>query len=162
MQNVALAGVKAITIHDNTIVTMADINGNFYLGVEHLGSNRALATLPRLQILNPTVAVAACTQPLLSDLMEAEVAQATVLVLTECAIEISTQMNRICRANNTRHLVADSRGVFGWVFADMGEGFVTSDKDGESLKECMISSVSAENPALVTTIGKRSCFLGEE
>lgn len=60
-KNIALSGVKAVTVHDTLNTTWADLNGNFYLAPEHIGKNRAEQTLLRLSKLNPSVEVKALT-----------------------------------------------------------------------------------------------------
>eukprot|EP00658_Telonema_sp_P-2_P080971 TRINITY_DN8170_c0_g3_i8.p1 TRINITY_DN8170_c0_g3~~TRINITY_DN8170_c0_g3_i8.p1 ORF type:complete len:2166 (-),score=571.50 TRINITY_DN8170_c0_g3_i8:147-6644(-) len=156
-KNVALSGVKAVTVHDTAQVDWTDVNGNFYLCPDDLGANRAERSYVRLEKLNPTVSVACktcCTQ-------ELDLAGVTVLVLCEASLEDQIEMNARCRQAKVRMVVADVRGVFGWVFADMGEDFVTSDKDGEALKECMISDISCCNPGVVQTIGSLDAASGK-
>ena len=38
--------------------------------------------------------------------------------------------------------------VFASVFVDFGDNFVTSDANGEAVKECMLNHVSNANPAV--------------
>lgn len=75
----------------------------------------------------------------------------TVVVLCGSSLAEQVAVNARCRATGVKFVTAETRGVFGWhhpgleglmgcrwVFVDMGEGFVTNDKDGETLKECMV------------------------
>jgi ubiquitin-activating enzyme E1 len=63
-KNLALAGVKSVTIHDVKMVEMWDLSGNFFLSEQDIGKNRALACVSKLQELNNAVLVSALTEEL--------------------------------------------------------------------------------------------------
>jgi len=104
-KNVCLAGVKAVTIHDTKAASNVDLGGQFYLSEAHVGQNRAEATLPLLQALNPTVTVKASSQVLLDqpELLEGF----NVVILCDTLLEDSININEICRAKGIKLLVAD-------------------------------------------------------
>ena len=56
-KNVALGGVKSLTIHDPEPVALRDLSSQFFLRAEDVGKNRAAATLPRLAELNSYVPI---------------------------------------------------------------------------------------------------------
>lgn len=56
-KNVVLAGVKTVTLHDNTPVAIADLGAQFFLRESDLGQPRAAVTGPRLAELNNYVPV---------------------------------------------------------------------------------------------------------
>eukprot|EP00658_Telonema_sp_P-2_P071028 TRINITY_DN6036_c0_g1_i1.p1 TRINITY_DN6036_c0_g1~~TRINITY_DN6036_c0_g1_i1.p1 ORF type:complete len:2283 (-),score=620.28 TRINITY_DN6036_c0_g1_i1:314-7162(-) len=60
--------------------------------------------------------------------------------------------NTECRRAGIKFVSAEVRGVFASAFSDFGAEFVTSDKDGEPVKEGMTSNISNTNPAVVTTV----------
>ena len=94
-----------MTIHDTKAATNIDLGGQFYLSEEHIGQNRAEATLPLLQALNPTVAVTASSSQLVTqpELIEGH----NVVVLCDSLLQDSIQINEICRAKGIKLLVAD-------------------------------------------------------
>eukprot|EP00669_Euglena_mutabilis_P000082 TRINITY_DN10087_c0_g1_i1.p2 TRINITY_DN10087_c0_g1~~TRINITY_DN10087_c0_g1_i1.p2 ORF type:complete len:309 (-),score=88.71 TRINITY_DN10087_c0_g1_i1:164-1090(-) len=57
LKNVVLAGVGAVHLLDPHPVGPADLSANFFLTEGDLGANRAAAACPRVQALNPLVAV---------------------------------------------------------------------------------------------------------
>ena len=104
-KNVCLAGVKAVTIHDSKHVTLADVNGNFYLSPEDVGRNRAESTLSKLQLLNPAVTVRARTDDL------SNLDGVTVMVATDMPLATQLELNAACRAQDIRFICSDIRGV---------------------------------------------------
>lgn len=66
-KNLALAGVKSVTIHDVKLVEMWDLSGNFFLSEQDIGKNRALACVSKLQELNNAVLVSALTEELTTE-----------------------------------------------------------------------------------------------
>lgn len=52
-KNVALAGVKTITLHDTQNATWTDLASQFFVTEADLGKNRAVLTQPKVSELNP-------------------------------------------------------------------------------------------------------------
>jgi ubiquitin-activating enzyme E1 len=61
---VILAGVRALTVHDQKSVETRDLSAQFYLTEEDVGQNRAEACKDKLQELNNSVAVSASSAEL--------------------------------------------------------------------------------------------------
>lgn len=55
LKNLVLPGIGKFTIHDNNVVTEADLGVNFFLDEDSLGKPRAEACVRLLQELNPEV-----------------------------------------------------------------------------------------------------------
>jgi ubiquitin-activating enzyme E1 len=51
-KNVALAGVKSLTLYDPAPAQLADLSSQFFLHTEDVGKPRAAATAPRVAELN--------------------------------------------------------------------------------------------------------------
>lgn len=51
-KNIALAGVKSLTIHDPAPATIADLSSQFFLRPDDIGKPRADVTVPRVAELN--------------------------------------------------------------------------------------------------------------
>lgn len=76
----------------------------------------------------------------------------SAVVMTESNQELNTRINEFCRSQPKPiiFLACESYGPAGFAFADFGPKFNVLDKDGEECKSFVISSISNENPALVT------------
>lgn len=61
-KNVILAGVKSVTLHDQSNVELWDLSANFYFTEADIGKNRAVACSNKLQELNTAVAVSVSTE----------------------------------------------------------------------------------------------------
>ncbi len=51
-KNIALAGVKSLTLYDPAPATIADLSSQFFLKTEDIGKPRATVTAPRVGELN--------------------------------------------------------------------------------------------------------------
>ena len=60
-KNLALAGVKSVTLHDDGNVELWDLSSNFFLSENDVGQNRAQACVQKLQELNNAVLISALT-----------------------------------------------------------------------------------------------------
>lgn len=56
-KNIVLAGVKSVTLHDNTPAALADLSAQFYLTERDVGQPRAQVSAKKLAELNPYVHV---------------------------------------------------------------------------------------------------------
>ena len=56
-KNIVLSGVKKLSLHDSVNATENDLLGQFFLGEEDIGKNRARNSLDKLQQLNYYVKV---------------------------------------------------------------------------------------------------------
>lgn len=63
-KNLVLAGVKSVTLHDEGVVELWDLSGNFFFSEEDVGKNRALACVQKLQELNNAVLISTLTTQL--------------------------------------------------------------------------------------------------
>jgi hypothetical protein len=68
-KNVMLAGVKAVTLHDEKATVLQDLGGQFYLAEADVGANRATACAARVQELNSAVAVDVSTEPITEEFL---------------------------------------------------------------------------------------------
>ena len=60
-KNLILAGVKSVTLHDESVVELWDLSSNFVFSEGDIGKNRADASVNKLQDLNNAVAVSSLT-----------------------------------------------------------------------------------------------------
>lgn len=151
-KNIALAGVKSLTIFDPEPVTIQDLSSQFFLREEDIGKPRAAATLPRLAELNAYVPV--------RDLGGAAGDQITVdlvkgfQVIVLCGVPLAKQLeiNDWTHENGIPFIAAETRGLFGSAFNDFGAKFTCVDPTGEQALTGMIVSVDKDEGGLVTCL----------
>ncbi|KAK0528938.1 E1 ubiquitin-activating protein [Tilletia horrida] len=152
-KNIALAGVKSLTIYDPSPITVADLGTQFFLRPSDLSANppltRAQATAPRLAELNTYVPVRVLDVP---NLDKATLTQFQVVVLTDVPLSQQVALNDITHGSGTHFISADVRGLFGNVFTDFGDNFVCIDPSGEQPLSGMVVSVEKGTEAVVTTV----------
>lgn len=151
-KNVALAGVKSVTIYDPELVTVQDLSSQFFLRSEDIGKSRAAATLPRLAELNAYVPVRdlggkpgdAITVDLIKGFQ--------VVVLCGVPHRKQLEINDWTHQNGVPFISTETRGLFGSAFTDFGAKFACVDPTGEQPLTGMIVSVSKDNEGLVTCL----------
>ncbi|KAK9849259.1 hypothetical protein WJX84_002174, partial [Apatococcus fuscideae] len=147
-KNVVLAGVRAVTVWDNSKVKSADLASQFYFTEQDLGKNRADACRDSLQELNAAVTVSSSQE----DLSKSFLGKFEVVVMTDSPLAEARRVNDICHQNNMAFILASIRGVFGQVFTDFGSDFTVFDTDGEEPATGIIASITNGNPSLVTCV----------
>ncbi|WFD31821.1 E1 ubiquitin-activating enzyme [Malassezia sp. CBS 17886] len=151
-KNIALAGVKSVTLYDPHPVATADLGTQFFLreqDVAQPGVTRASATAPRLAELNTYVPVKVLDVP---QLTRDVLAQFRVVVLAQQLLAEELRIDDMVRAAGTHFICASVRGLFGSVFVDLGAAFVCRDTNGESPLSGMVVSVAQDEEGLVTTL----------
>jgi len=147
-KNVILGGVKSVTIHDQGVAAWGDLASQFYLRQEDIGQNRAEVTTPRLSDLNTYVPLSCHTGDLTEDFLKGF----QVVVLTESTLDEQKRIGDFCHQNGIRVIICDTKGLFGQVFCDFGEGFQVFDTNGEQPIENMVASVTKDPDAVVTCV----------
>ena len=151
-KNLALAGVRSITLVDATKVDHSDLGLNCALTLQDVGQrSRAEATMRLIADLNPNTTV--CTESLLTEQL---VANSDVLIVTSAFNDVSLpflhRWNRFCR-NFTKtvngvhspspiaFIFAYQGGPLASIFVDFGAQFVTKDADGRPALQKLVTEV---------------------
>jgi ubiquitin-activating enzyme E1 len=145
---VILAGVKSVTLLDDTPADWIDMSSQFYITEADLGFTRAQISAPKLAELNPYVNVSVSS----GELTTATVSGFTAVVLIDQPVGKIATIADFCHQHGIVVIVGDVRGVFGSVFCDFGPNFVVSDPTGEQAASAMIAGISRDTPALVTVL----------
>ncbi|XP_026577252.1 SUMO-activating enzyme subunit 1 isoform X2 [Pseudonaja textilis] len=119
-KNLALAGVKALTLLDHRQVSLEDARGQFLLPASSRGKNRAEASLERVQDLNPMVDVKADPENI-EQKPEEFFTRFDVVCLTCCTQEVLLKVDQICKKHGIKFFTGDVFGYHGYMFANLGE-----------------------------------------
>jgi ubiquitin-activating enzyme E1 len=151
-KDIALAGVKSVTIYDPEPVTVQDLSSQFFLRKEDIGKPRAAATLPRLAELNAYVPVrdlgGKAGEEITADLIRGF----HVVVLCGVTYKKQLEINDWTHENGVHFITAETRGLFGSTFNDFGPKFAVVDPTGEQPMTGMIVSVDKDKEAVVTCL----------
>ena len=147
-KNIILAGVKSVTVLDNTLVSHNDLAAQFYCTENDIGRSRAAVSAPKLAELNPYVPVSISTDAL----SPALVSGFSVVVLIEVQEQLCREVADFCHDAGIAVIISDVFGVFGNIFCDFGESFTVSDVDGEPVASCLIASITQNNPPLINAL----------
>lgn len=130
-KNIALAGVKSLTLFDPKPAALQDLSSQFFLHPEDVGKPRAEVTAPRVSELNPYTPVGVhAGKDLTSDLSQLK--QYQVVVLTDTPLKDQLTMSDFCHQNGIYIVITDTYGLFGNIFTDFGKNFTVVDPTGEN------------------------------
>jgi ubiquitin-activating enzyme E1 len=142
-KNIALAGVKSLTLFDPKPATIADLSSQFFLHPEDVGQPRAAVTVPRVSELNPYTPVKLHpSSDLTSDLSQLK--QYQVVVLTDTKLQDQLKIANFCHENGIYVVITDVFGLFGNIFTDFGKNFTVGDPTGENPTSGIVASIDSE------------------
>lgn len=147
-KNVILGGVKSVTLHDNKLTKISDLNCQFYLNDNDIGKNRAKSCCQKLSELNNYVP----THIYDGILDEESLKKYEIIVLTETTLDEQLRISDIIRKYNKSLIIADTCGLYSQVFCDFGKDFHVVDTNGEPPVSAMIASISNDNIGIVTCL----------
>ncbi|KAL1971292.1 hypothetical protein VTN77DRAFT_244 [Rasamsonia byssochlamydoides] len=129
-KNIALAGVKSLTLFDPAPVAISDLSSQFFLQPQDVGKRRADVTAPRVAELNSYVPVTVFEHDsLTADLSRLKRFQ--VVVLTNTPLKDQLVIADYCHENGIYIVITDTFGLFGYLFNDFGKNFTVGDTTGE-------------------------------
>lgn len=152
VKNIVLMGVKSVTLFDPNPTEWRDLSAQFYLGPEDVGHPRAARCVAKLASLNDYVSVSVLPEPAITD---AVAARYDVIVAVDQLQSEAARLAALARALGKRFVLAEHRGVFLRVFNDFGPSFRVDDVNGETPVSVMVSAVTQEERAAVTTHEER-------
>jgi ubiquitin-like 1-activating enzyme E1 A len=119
-KNLVLSGIHSLKMVDPADVTVEDATSQFLAPRDKVGSNRAEASLDRVQQLNPMVEVTADSSS--STEKEAEFFKQFTIVIATCSTKDElVRINSICRAEKIKFYAGDVMGFYGFSFMDLVE-----------------------------------------
>ena len=148
-KNIALAGVKSLSLFDPEPAKISDLSSQFFLHPADVGKPRASVTVPRVSELNPYVPVNEHkAQTLTADLTQ--LGRYQCIVLTGVSLKDQLTISDYCHNNGVYLIVADTFGLFGTIFTDLGKNFTVGDPTGENPLSGIVAGIDEEG--LVSTL----------
>ncbi|KAI1436642.1 putative ubiquitin-protein ligase [Xylaria sp. CBS 124048] len=142
-KNIALAGVKSLTLHDPTPTEIADLSSQFFLHPEDVGKPRDVVTAPRVAELNAYTPVDIHKSSSLVEDM-AQYNKYQVVVLTNQPLENQLAIGDYCHSKGIYVVCANTYGLFGSVFCDFGSKFTCIDPTGEAPVSGIVAGIDEE------------------
>jgi ubiquitin-activating enzyme E1 len=142
-KNIALAGVKSLTLYDPKPATVSDLSAQFFLHPNDVGKPRASVTVPRVSELNPYTPVKEfMAKDLTSDLTRLD--QFKAIVLTDTSLNDQLVIADHCHKKGIYLVITDTYGLFGNIFTDFGKNFTCGDPTGENPQNGIIAGIDDE------------------
>lgn len=151
-KNLILAGPRSVTVYDPEPAVITDLQSDYYLRPEQVGTRRDVASLPPLRELNEYVITKKLE--IEGELTEEILAGFHVVVVTG-ALPIPgpklAAWSAFCHANKIGFISTALRGLAGSVFVDFGPDHTIFDKDGELCKSAIVTNI-LRTPEGVATV----------
>ncbi|KAK2877226.1 hypothetical protein FQN49_001325 [Arthroderma sp. PD_2] len=142
-KNIALAGVKSLTLFDPAPAAISDLSSQFFLKPEDVGKPRAEVTAPRVAELNAYTPVSVLPgQNLTDDPSQLKAFQ--VVVLTSTSLKDQAVIAEYCHENGIYVVIVDTFGLFGYIFTDFGKNFTVGDATGENPLSGIVAGIDEE------------------
>jgi len=135
---VILGGANSVTLHDvNNYVDTSDLASSYYLKHEHLHSTKLDKIENDLKSLNPNVKVSVTSDYITCD----NVKNYDIVVLCDYNLYDVFDYNELCRECGVKFIMANSHGLYGYIFCDFGPDFTVNDANGERVKSGILINV---------------------
>ncbi|KAJ8133296.1 hypothetical protein O1611_g324 [Lasiodiplodia mahajangana] len=148
-KNIALAGVKSLTLYDPTPAAIADLSSQFFLHPEDVGKPRDAVTAPRVAELNAYTPVHIHTSSSLIENLE-QYDKYQVVVLTNQPLHDQLIIGDYCHSKGIYVVCTNAYGLFGSIFCDFGDKFTCIDPTGENPVSGIVAGIDEEG--LVTAL----------
>ena len=141
-KNIALAGVKSLSLYDPAQTQLSDLSSQFFLTPNDVGKPRDQVTVSRVAELNAYTPVKIHQSSGLDDNSQFDKYQ--VVVLTGVPIQQQKSIADYCHSKGIYVVIADSFGLFGSIFCDFGKKFTCIDPNGETPSSGIIAGIDEE------------------
>lgn len=146
-KNIALAGVKSLTLFDPKPARIEDLSSQFFLTPSDVGKPRAAVTQPKVSELNPYTPVNLHPgDNLTSDLSQLKKYQ--VVVLTDTTLDDQLKIAEYCHQNGIYVVITDTYGLFGTIFTDFGKNFTVGDPTGENPLSGIVAEINQDGTVM--------------
>ncbi|KAI0479008.1 hypothetical protein GGR56DRAFT_632926 [Xylariaceae sp. FL0804] len=142
-KNIALAGVKSLTLYDPTPTAIADLSAQFFLRPEDVGKPRDAVTAPRVAELNAYTPVTVHQSSDIGDNF-AQFDKYQIVVLTNQPLHLQLAIGDYCHSKGIYVVCASTYGLFGSIFCDFGEKFTCIDATGENPVSGIVAGIDEE------------------
>ncbi|KAJ5227257.1 uncharacterized protein N7469_007263 [Penicillium citrinum] len=142
-KNIALAGVKSLTLYDPAPVAISDLSSQFFLQQQDVGKPRAEVTAPRVAELNSYVPVTIHEGDNLVGNLE-QLKRYQAVVLTQTPLKEQLAIADFCHKNGIYLTITDTFGLFGYIFNDFGKNFTVGDPTGEDPANGIVADISED------------------
>ncbi|KAI0269874.1 hypothetical protein BC834DRAFT_863729 [Gloeopeniophorella convolvens] len=121
IKNIVLAGIGKLVIWDDADVAPEDLGAGFFFRDEDVGKKRVDAAKPRIEGLNPLVAVEAISSAsvLEREKLDTLVQSVDLVCVTDSERDFLIRVNETCRRTGKPLYFGGTYGLLGYIFCDL-------------------------------------------
>jgi ubiquitin-activating enzyme E1 len=160
-KNLALTGVKSITLLDTAPIAWSDLSSLFFATEADVGAPRAATILPKLSELNRFVSISLAPETVAKEgLSEDFIKKFTAVIFVDFPTTRLARENLWARRNGVKFVACESRGVAGAIFVDAGDSFDVLDANGEETVSCIVTGIAKDGIVACHEDKKHECEVG--
>ena len=151
-KNIMLQGAEKLSIFDNNIAKIEDLEYNFYLEESDIGKKRRdEAVFINLQKLNPYVSLNCLSQFKKIKKLYKIIHEYNIVILTELTEKkIACTLGKLCHQKNICFIYSSVNGLCSFLFNDFGKIHTIFDENNVEPKKFYIKSITNEKKGLVS------------
>ncbi|KAI0357375.1 hypothetical protein OH77DRAFT_1399267 [Trametes cingulata] len=134
IKNIVLAGIGKLIVVDPDDVAEEDLGAGFFLRDEDVGKKRVDAAKPRIESLNPLVAVETLSDPsfLHGEVLDNLIAGVDMVCVTDLDRSTLIRLNDACRRLSKPFYAGGTYGLLGYIFCDLLQhDYIAPDRSGQ-------------------------------
>ena len=143
-----MAGVKSVTLYDPSPIEISDLSSQYFFQVSDVGKQSDEVSAPLLGELNTYTPVSILRSNPFDDVEL--LGRYKAVVAAGIPLSAQLKVNEYCHKNKIPYVSAETRGLFGNIFCDFGEGFIVIDPTGENPVSGIIAGI--DSSGLVTAL----------
>ena len=124
-KNLITSNILNITFRDKIVFSQEDINTT--VTKNFININRAEGYKQIFESLHNNVNITILNDYILT---EKEVKEYEIIIITEFCSNEAISLNKIARNNNIKFLLVETLGLYGYVFADYGDKYISENCNG--------------------------------
>ena len=126
VKNLILSNILNITIRDNTSITKEDIANMIYYGEKFINQNKTEIYNNLFYLINSNANI-----KINNDLLDEEnIKKYNIIIFTNNDLNEIYYINDIARKYNIKIIVTEVRGIYGYIFTDYGDKYISTNKNG--------------------------------
>ncbi|KAF2012772.1 hypothetical protein BU24DRAFT_374542 [Aaosphaeria arxii CBS 175.79] len=167
-KNLVLAGIGSITLADHEVVTEDDLGAQFFVSEADVGKNRAEASAPQIQKLNPRVKVNVITRDIKQEQDVNFYAAFDVIIATDLDFLSLSSLDSGARLAQRPFYAGGAHGFYGFIFADLGQHDFVVEREKSNrptvagpettTRSVLGSTTKKENGKVIEMVTKRELY----
>lgn len=137
VKNLILSNILNITIRDIELINEKDIDNMIYFTKSYIGNNRAESYLNLFYLINNKANIRINNDILTEDTIK----KYNIIIFTNNNLNEIYYVSEFTRKYNIKLISTEVRGIYGYIFTDYGDKYISTNKNGKFQKSGKIIKI---------------------